>query len=88
MSSALFFSARFIEQAVNLFPDAAFSHSPVVVINSLPGREMLREHPPLTSGLIQIEDCIDDVPHVVNPHCAAIVGTCGKRLNEFPLAVG
>ena len=36
-----------------------------VVIDGLPGREVARKHSPLTTGLVDVEDGVHDVPELM-----------------------
>src|SRR5262245_11083214 len=48
----------------DFIPDAICDPGPIVVVNSLPGRELVGDHPPLATGAYQVEDRVDDLAQV------------------------
>lgn len=51
-SFALFFSAGTIEKVVDLLPCSPELHSSIVVVDRLPGRKIIGEHPPLAARFV------------------------------------
>lgn len=62
---ALFFSVKLVEFTADLLPHSPLLHPAEVVVNTPPGREVAWQHPPLASGLVQIQDRVDHVPPLV-----------------------
>src|SRR5262249_54044888 len=50
------------EDVMNLLPKALIPPGVEVVADRLPGREVMRQHPPGTTGTAQITDGVDDLP--------------------------
>jgi site-specific DNA recombinase len=75
------------QDAVQSFPNPVEPPPPEVVKDGLPGREVLRQHPPLAAALEEVEDGVEDLARAAEPRSAALLRGWEKRLQQTPLVV-
>src|SRR5215216_3406719 len=78
----------FAHRAVEPLPGTIQAPFPEVVEHRFPGRELAREHPPLTTTLQDVEDGVKDLASTVQPRTSAPFRGRGVRLKLLPLLVG
>ena len=79
-----------MQQAIYLLPETIQSPLTVMVINRLPGRQIVGQHAPLTAGSQEIQHCVDDFTHW--PLLGASAGAQGtgvrqKSFEIFPFLI-
>jgi predicted dehydrogenase len=73
---------------MNALPRAVEPKAAIVVMHRTPGRELMRQHPPRTTGAIEVQDAVDHLPHVDFAVTTARLGRRDQRFDDRPLSIG
>lgn len=76
-----------VELVQGRFPNATPIPDAVMVIDGLPGREVLGQHPPLCAGLVDVEDRVNNGALGMDRRRAAFAFALKVVRNELPLFV-
>ena len=74
-----------IQRIERPLPYAATIPVAVVIVDGLPWRKFLGQHPPLRPGLVEVEDGVDDLTFGVDRLCTAVVLGLEVVFDECPL---
>lgn len=78
----------FSQRVADALPEPRLAPAVEDLINGLPQRKVARQHPPLTAGAIEVQNCIDDRAAIVNRRPASLRGLAKESLENLPLCVG
>jgi hypothetical protein len=76
------------EGGVNLLPQSLLPPAAEVVVDGLPGRQVMREQPPGTAGPQPIGHGVDQLPAVMDGRAAAWLGPRDEGGEQLPLGIG
>ena len=76
------------QSGVHPFPCAIQAPSSEVVVDGLPGRELVGHKSPSTSATDYVKDGVEDLAQGVYPRASGSSGSRQMRLDAYPLGVG
>ncbi len=76
------------QRVMEPLPCAIIAPLPKVGVDALPLGILFREHPPLDATNCNVQDAVDDQPHIQSAGSSTRFGRWDQWLDNFPLAVG
>ena len=72
---------------MNLRPQTLQTKQPAVIVDSTPGRKLVRQHSPGTAGSAEVENGVDYFLHAYRSWATARLGWRNQGFYELPLLI-
>ena len=71
-----------------LGPSAVVAPLGEILVHGALGKQVVGEHVPLATAAVQVENRVDDLPHIHGPRPTSVLGFRNQRFENRPLCIG